>query len=77
MIEHECLEQFGENLERMIRECGYSQRELADQAGISESTLSRYIHGMQVPRATILVNIAYVLDCSLDDLMDFGEHVIL
>lgn len=77
MHEQEWLDQFGENLRSMMRECGYSQRELADRAGISESAISRYLNSSQVPKATILVNIAYVLDCSLDDLMDFGERVIL
>jgi len=77
MTEKEWRGNFSENLEYLIRESGYTQREVADMAGVGESTLSRYLSGSQVARVTVLLNFAYVLDCTLDDMADFGEHVTL
>ena len=77
MTEQEWREQFAENLRLRMEEFGYSQRDLADDVGISESAISRYLAGQQVPKVTALLNIAYALDCSLDDLADFQERVIM
>lgn len=75
MTETQWLEIFGENLKEMIEGYGYAQRDLADETGLAESTISRYISKKQMPCIKALVNIAYVLDCSLDDLMDFGDRI--
>lgn len=75
MSELEWLDIFGDNLKDMIEGVGYTQRDLADETGLSESTISRYISKKQMPCIRALVNIAYVLDCSLDDLMDFGDRI--
>lgn len=75
MTETQWLEIFGENLKEMIEGYGYTQRDLADETGLAESTISRYISKKQMPCIKALVNIAYVLDCSLDDLMDFGDRI--
>ena len=77
MTEQEWRKCFAENLQSMMDEYGYSQRDLADEVGTSESAISRYLHAQQVPKGTVLLNIAYALDCSLDDLIDFNERVIL
>ena len=75
--EQEWCEHFADNLQTLMTEYGYSQRDLADEIGISESTISRYLRAQQIPKGTILLNIAYALDCSVDDLVDFNERVIL
>lgn len=75
MSELEWLDIFGDNLKVMIESAGYTQRDLADETGLAESTISRYIAKKQMPCIRALVNIAYVLDCSLDDLMDFGDNI--
>lgn len=77
MTEQEWRELFADNLKRMMDEYGCSQRELADEVGISESAVSRYLYAQQVPKATALLNIAYALDCTVDDLIDFNERVIM
>lgn len=77
MTEKEWREHFAENLQSLMAEYGYSQRDLADEVGTSESAISRYLHAQQVPKGTILLNMAYALDCDLEDLIDFNERVIL
>ena len=54
---------------------GFSQRELATIAKIPENTLSRYLNGQRIPRADQIVNIAKALDCTVSELIQFGEMV--
>lgn len=75
MSESEWLEIFGDNLREMLNEAGITQRELADATGLSEATISYYIHKTKMPGVKALVNIANVLNCSLDELMDFGDMI--
>lgn len=75
MTEAEWLEIFSDNLKDMMNSAGYTQRDLSDDTGLAESTISRYMTNKQMPCIRALVNIAYVLDCSLDDLMDFGDRI--
>lgn len=75
MSENEWLEIFGDNLKDMIEGAGYTQRDLADETGLSESAISRYVSKKQMPCIRALINIAYVLDCSIDELMDFGDRI--
>ena len=77
MTEQEWRERFAENLQAYMDAYGYSQRGLADEIGISESAISRYLSAQQVPKGTILLNMAYTLDCTVDDLIDFYERITL
>ena len=52
-----------------------SQSELADEIGVTQSTVNRYIHGLAMPSVKSLVNICHVLDASLDDVLYFGEKI--
>jgi transcriptional regulator with XRE-family HTH domain len=52
-----------------------SQREFADAIGVDESTISRYLRGRIMPTARTIVNMAYVLDCSIEDLIPCDELV--
>lgn len=72
MSENDWLNAFGDNLRDMLESVGMSQRELAEQTGLSTGTISKYIHKQSLPGIKAIVNIAYVLDCSMDDLIDFG-----
>ena len=76
MTELQWLEIFGDNLKDMMDSAGYTQRDLADDTGLSEATISKYINKQQMPGVKSLISIAYVLDCSLDDLMDFGDRIV-
>ena len=75
MSEIELMDIFAGNLESMIREVGISQRELANESGVYESTISRYLSSQRLPTIKTLVNLCYVLDCELDDLIPTYELI--
>ena len=75
MDELEWLDVFGDNLARMLYEAKYTQRDLAEMTGLSEGTICKYLKKQQMPGVRALINIAYALDCKLDDLMDFGQSI--
>lgn len=75
MTESQWMSNFGSNLKVMLRGYGMTQTELAKETGLTEATISRYISGQTMPSAASLFNIAYALDCSLDDIADFGDKI--
>lgn len=75
MTEQEWIDIFGDNLLEMLGEANMSQKELAEDTGLTEATISRYINKQRMPTVRALVNIAYSLGCSFDELMDFGDQV--
>lgn len=75
MSEYEWIDTFGDNLQDMMRDANMSQLELANITGLSKSTISRYINKLMMPSLRAIINIAYALDCSVDDLVDFGDTI--
>jgi transcriptional regulator with XRE-family HTH domain len=75
MSEQEWLDIFASNLDAMIRDKGMTQLDLADDTGLSKSTISSYINARKMPGVKAIVNIAYALDCDVSDLIDFGETI--
>lgn len=75
ITEIQWLETFGENLYEMILESGYTQAEIADKTYLSQPTISNYIHGKTMPSIKAIINLAYVFDCGIDDLIDFGSMI--
>ena len=75
MSESEWLNIFSDNLLELMVDKGYSQSDLADLCGLSKATISSYINKRKVPGIKALVNIAYELNISFDDLMDFGDRI--
>lgn len=75
MSEYEWLQTFGDNLRDLLIDAGMSQQELSDETGLSRSAISRYINKQKMPGLKAVINIAYALDCSLDDLIDFGDKI--
>ena len=69
MNEMELLKIFSKNLKEMLKESDMKQEELADEIGISQAMISRYITGQSLPGILTLVKIADVLDCLVDDLL--------
>lgn len=77
MSELEWMDIFGDNLKSLLEEQWMSQQELADVTGISKSTISRYINKQCMPSVAALVNIAYALNCEIDDILYFGDRLEL
>ena len=75
MSETEWMQTFGDNLRDMLEEARMSQSELADEIGVTQSTVNRYIHGLAMPSVKSLVNICHVLDATLDDILYFGDKI--
>ena len=75
MSELEWLDIFGDNLAQMLDEVNMSQRELADEINTHETTISRYINKERIPSVKNILNIAYVLDCDINELVDFGDMI--
>ena len=75
MSELEWIETFAGNLTEIIKESGYSQREVADMTGIMQSTISKYMNGKMMPSVKNIVNLAYALNCDIRELCDFGDFI--
>lgn len=58
-----------EKVQKWLDENGITQRELADQVGITEVAMSRFLQGQRALHAPYLVNIANVMKCDLWDLI--------
>lgn len=58
-------------IERLRREKGLSQKDLANILGVSQSAISKYETGVALPSLNTARKIAAALDCTIDEL--FGE----
>lgn len=56
-------------LRRILREKGWSQKELACACGITPAAVCRYCAGQRVPRATTLARLSTALGVSADELL--------
>lgn len=75
MSEVEWMDIFGDNLRDILKEQNMSRKELAQVLGLSEATISNYINKKQMPTMEVIVNMAYELSMSIDELIDFGDTV--
>ena len=62
-------------MQRVLKAARMTQQELADVTGLSKATISAYIHKRKAPGLRAIINIAYALDCSVDELVDFEEMI--
>ena len=60
---------FGERLKEILDERRMTQREIAEKAEITETSISRYVSSKRVPKATEILKIANALGCSCDYLL--------
>ncbi len=75
MSEMEWISIFGDNLIDIMDEKGYTQEQLANETGLTQSTISKYINKKQMPSIKAVVNLAYALDCTTDELIEFGDTI--
>ncbi len=59
------------------KKAGLSQREAADKLGVSDVAVCHWETGKHQPKAKLLIEIAKLYNCSVDDLLrsDGGEEV--
>ena len=67
--EVEFIDIFADNLREVMKEVGITQAELADEAGINRSTISRYLNKQRMPDLVSLLNICFILECDVSDLV--------
>ena len=77
MSEVEWLNIFGDNLAGCLKDFGLTQKDLAEMTGLSESTISNYIHKRQMPTIKAILAISYALDISVTELIDFGDKIFV
>ena len=64
---------FSEHLALLLKQQGLSQKELAERIGVTEATMSRYMHGERIPKSEIIANIATALHTTSDYLLGTEE----
>ena len=76
MTELEWMDIFGDNLRDILKEYGMTQKDLADESGLSETTISRYVKKQRIPNMKAIVNIANALDLTTDELINLDERIV-
>lgn len=71
---------FTRRVNELMEQTSYTQKQVAELAGITEAAFSRYMNSQRVPKPAILANIANILHTTTDYLLgmddrynDFGE----
>lgn len=69
--EEECKREFGRKLKRRMMYSGYDVTGLADKLQVSTGTISNYRNGVATPNLYMLRRLAWALECSVTELIDF------
>lgn len=56
------------NIEYWIGKRGYKKKFIADQLGVSQTVLSRWVNDKNMPSVINLFKLAELLNCKVDDL---------
>ena len=75
MDKKEWMEDFGRSLREFIAEEGITQKQLAEESGVAETDISKYIAGTRAPSIRSIVNIAYALNRTADELINADEMI--
>lgn len=59
----------GSRIAGLMKQYGYTQKELAAEVGVTEAAISRYINNSRMPKGTVIAAIAYKLNTSTDYLL--------
>lgn len=64
----------GARILTLLKQNGMTQRELANQIGVTETSISRYISGARMPKANIVVYMADALNTTTDYILGRTEE---
>jgi transcriptional regulator with XRE-family HTH domain len=70
MYDEKCLQQLGNNIRFLRTACQLSQQELAKRIGVSQTHLSNIEHSHVKVTLKLLLRIANVFDCTLENIFD-------
>jgi len=62
------IKAIGNNIGNYIARNRMTQKELAEKLRITEASMSRYISGDRIPKATLLYRMSKMLGCTMEDL---------
>lgn len=63
--------EFASRLVMKMVEGGFDQSDLAKASGVSQQSISNYIHRKSIPNGHIIDKLARALRCQISDLIDF------
>lgn len=66
---------FSNRLINTMNERGIKQRELALAVGVTEVSMSRYVHGLRIPRMAVLRKISEELHVTTDYLIGKDDYI--
>lgn len=61
---------FGENLRRLRRKVGLTQKEIAEKLQVSRQSVSKWEQGYSLPVVTFIVPLCKVLNCTLEEIFN-------
>jgi transcriptional regulator with XRE-family HTH domain len=62
-------ETIGSRISELLKQQNMTQRELAEEIGVREVSVSRYVRGERIPKSTVLQKIAKTLHTTADYLI--------
>ena len=68
------METIGEKISKLLKDSGFSQKELAMVAGATESAITHYIKGERIPRVDVVANLATALNTTSDYIISGHEN---
>lgn len=66
---------FAEKLSEKMNKKGYSQSALARKAKLTQPAISNYLLGLSTPNIRAVINLSYALNCTMEELVNFGERI--
>lgn len=70
ITDEKCRESFAYHLHDLMVKKGYNQQTLSDYTGVSKGSINAYLNKSKTPSITNMRKIAYVLGCSIAELLD-------
>ena len=75
MTEQEWRKEFARAVRVRMRRKNMTQKELAEEADISEQNMSKYMKCYRTPRPDKIIRIAKALECTTDELIVFDDDL--
>ena len=67
------LEEIQKRLREAIMQSGMKKTEIAKRLGISQSTVSKYLHQDKFPSIETFANLCEIIDVSADDILGLSK----
>lgn len=69
MTEEEWRKYVRKNIRIRLRQKGWTQKTLANEMGLTEATISRYLNCERTPSSFVILKMAIALGCTINDLV--------